>query len=162
LTPLPWMGDEVSGSPTAADQGKQHGPMNGSMVMSDLIKAAILIKENDKFLLVQEKGQRARGLWNWPQGRVEDGETYEQAARREAKEETGLYIVLERKIAVMESTFPDTKEIHVYLGRVAGGELTIAEDEVLDARYFTAGEIRDMKKQLVGEWIAEAVDESNR
>jgi 8-oxo-dGTP diphosphatase len=126
--------------------------------MSDLVKAAVLIRQNGMFLLVQEKSQRAYGLWNWPQGRVETGETAEQAARREAKEETGLDITLERKIAALESTFTDTKVIHVYLGRVVGGELTIAEDEIIAARYFAASEVRGMRERLVGEWITAAID----
>jgi 8-oxo-dGTP pyrophosphatase MutT (NUDIX family) len=124
--------------------------------MSHLIKAAVVIQHNDRFLLVQEKG-RVYGLWNWPQGRVEEGETSEQAALREAAEETGLDIALERKIAVLENTFPDTKEIHVYLGKAVGGELRFPENEILDARYFTSGEVESMKDQLVGEWIFETI-----
>jgi 8-oxo-dGTP pyrophosphatase MutT (NUDIX family) len=122
--------------------------------MPHWIKAAVVIRQDDRFLLVHEKEQR---FWNWPQGRVEEGETPEQAAVREAREETGLEIALERRLAVLEDTFPDTKEIHVYLGTVVAGQLDLPEDEILDARYFTAGELESLKEHLAGEWIGRTI-----
>ena len=53
---------------------------------------ATLIKKNNQYLLVQEKKAEAFGLWTIPAGRIKEGETPEEAACRETKEETGLLL----------------------------------------------------------------------
>jgi 8-oxo-dGTP diphosphatase len=45
-----------------------------------------------RLLVVQRGRPPAQGLWSIPGGRVEHGETLEQAAVREAEEETGLEV----------------------------------------------------------------------
>lgn len=124
--------------------------------MSPSIKAAVLVRQDTRFLLVQEKG-RVHALWNWPQGRVEEGEAVEDAAVREAKEETGFDTKIEETVAILEDTFPDIKELHVYLATIVGGELTLPRDEILDAKFFSAAEIENMKEQLVGKWILDVI-----
>ena len=122
------------------------------------IKAGVLIHQDDKFLLVQEKAKRAYGLWNFPSGKVENGLSTEQTAIKEAKEETGFDIVLKKEIAVFKDTFPDTKELYVYLGEVIGGALETPEDEILDASWLSFEDIQQMKDKLVREWIIQACD----
>jgi 8-oxo-dGTP diphosphatase len=128
--------------------------------MLPAIKAAALINQGARFLLVQEKG-RVHGLWNWPQGRVEEGESAEEAAVREAKEETGFDTRIEESVAILKDTFPDIKELHVYLATIVGGELTLPKDEILDAKFFSVAEIGDMKEQLVGKWILDVIHQVN-
>ena len=123
---------------------------------SQFIKAGVLIYQDNKFLLVQEKAKRAYGLWNFPSGKVENGLSIKQTAIKEAKEETGFDVVLKREIAVLNNTFPDTKELHVYLGEVIGGFLVIPEDEILDAKWFLFEDIQQVKDMLVGEWVIQA------
>ena len=123
----------------------------------NFIKAAVLIKKEDKYLLVQEKAKRSYGLWNWPQGKVKEGELPEQAAIREAQEETGFNIKIIRKVEVLEKTFSDTKELHVFLGEIVDGELNFPEDEILDIKWFAPDEIETMKEKLVGQWVFETV-----
>ncbi len=53
--------------------------------------AAALIQQNDKILLVKEKYE-GHSFWSIPSGKLEMGETYEQAAKRETKEETGIIL----------------------------------------------------------------------
>jgi 8-oxo-dGTP pyrophosphatase MutT (NUDIX family) len=54
----------------------------------------VIINADGHVLLVQEKKPGAVGLWHIPAGSVEPNEPLEQAARREAKEETGLDVTL--------------------------------------------------------------------
>lgn len=52
---------------------------------------AIVIRDNE-VLLVKRKQPPGEGLWAIPGGRVELGETLQEAAEREVKEETGVII----------------------------------------------------------------------
>ena len=128
--------------------------------MSQLKKVAVLIKEKDTFLLVQEKGKRVYGLWNWPQGTPEEGENLECAAIREVKEETGLDIQIEKKIEILKHTFFDTKELHVYKGLLTGGIINFPKNEILNVRYFTLKQIEAMLDKLVGGWIYEVISKN--
>ena len=60
--------------------------------------AAIIEFPNDKILLIKRGTVVFRGYWALPGGKVEAGETVEQAVIREVGEETGLKVEIVRKI----------------------------------------------------------------
>ena len=125
--------------------------------MNDAIRVAVLIEKDGKFLLGQEATKIIYGLWNWQQGKVEAGEDLENAAKREVKEETGFDVNLIKKITVIENPFFGTKETHVYLGEIIGGEQTFSKEEILDLQWFTREEIEKMKDKLTGSWLPEII-----
>ena len=55
--------------------------------------AIVIVRKNDKFLIVQEA--KHNNEWYFPAGRVEAGETFEIAARRETLEEAGIQVSLD-------------------------------------------------------------------
>ena len=57
--------------------------------------AGCLIEHDKKFLLVQEAKPAVYGKWNTPAGHVDEGETLEEAALRETKEETGYDVMID-------------------------------------------------------------------
>lgn len=124
------------------------------------IKAGVLIRENNKFLLVQEKAKRAFGLWNIPTGKVEKAETPIKTAIREAEEETGYSIVIEKELITISKPFMDTDELHIFLGKIYGGLLQVPKEEILDAQWFTYQEIENMKDVLVGNWILKVAQDA--
>ncbi len=65
----------------------------------------VVVRLGRRFLLVHEKkhGQ----LWFLPAGRVEPGETYQEAAKREVLEEAGIQITLEGLLRVEHTPFED-------------------------------------------------------
>ena len=59
--------------------------------------AAIVEFSNGKILLVRRSTQPFKGYWALPGGKVDAGETVEQAVVREVKEETGLDVEIMKK-----------------------------------------------------------------
>ena len=55
-----------------------------------LAAAGLLVDEEGRWLVVKKKYGGLKGMWSLPAGFVDEGETLEQAAQREVKEETGL------------------------------------------------------------------------
>ena len=52
----------------------------------------VFIFKNGKFLMGQRKNSHGNGTWSVPGGHLEFGESFEETARREVLEETGLSI----------------------------------------------------------------------
>ena len=121
------------------------------------IVAGVVIKQDNKYLLVQESMPSQYGLWNWPAGRVDVGETIEEAAVREGKEETGYDVELVRKLGIWQG---NTKEAvkHAFEAKIIGGELNFPKDEILDVRWFRKEEIYSMKDKLRTSWIIGAIE----
>jgi 8-oxo-dGTP pyrophosphatase MutT (NUDIX family) len=83
---------------------------------------------------------RGRARWGLPKGAVSEGETSEQAALREVKEETGLDAEIIGRLDTIEYFFRagDTlikKSVDFYLMRYAGGTLTPQLSEVDDVEW---------------------------
>ena len=82
---------------------------------------AIVIND-DKVLLVKHNA----GHIGFPKGHVEDGETEEETAIREVKEETGLDIEVDTNYRYMTTYSPKegvSKDVIFFLGKLIGGEM---------------------------------------
>jgi 8-oxo-dGTP diphosphatase len=55
-----------------------------------LLAASVALARSRDVLLIQRNRAPSEGLWTLPGGRLEPGETAEQCAQREVKEELGL------------------------------------------------------------------------
>lgn len=121
------------------------------------IAAGVVIKQEGKYLLVQESMPSQYGLWSWPAGKVDVGETIEEAAVREAKEETGFAVVLVRKLGIWQETVAVSVR-HAFEATIVGGALRVPKDELLDVRWFTKQEIYGMQDKLRSSWIIGAIE----
>lgn len=119
--------------------------------------AGCVIEKDNKYLLVQEKLEKVHGLWNLPAGRVDFGENFEQAAVREAKEETGFDVEIIKKIDIFQDTVSEGVK-HTFYTKITGGELKFPADELLDAKWFSYEDIVLMKDQLRHNWVLKAID----
>lgn len=112
---------------------------------------ATLVEKDGKFLFVRSIGGGAAGLWNNPGGRVERGESFEEAALRETKEETGYDIVLSGLILTSSSNRGDyivCKKI--YLAKIVGGDLCAPAEEIKEAKWFGCDEINSLNDATFG------------
>ena len=74
----------------------------------------VIIQRGERILLGQRKGWQ-EGFYSIPGGLLETGETFEEGAIREVKEETGLELIQPRVIAVTNNleTFARTGKHHI-------------------------------------------------
>jgi 8-oxo-dGTP diphosphatase len=103
---------------------------------------AVIKDPAGRLLLIKRGHEPGAGLWSLPGGRIEPGETDQQAVVREVLEETGLRVDCGRLLGSAELPGPDGAVIHVgdYLAVVTGGELAAADDAD-DARWVSAAEM---------------------
>ena len=82
--------------------------------MIKVVNAIIINKKNNRFLVIKRrkgKNQLHPGKWAFPGGIVEEGESEEQALKREVREETGLQIKkIIKKICDYKYKRPDNKD----------------------------------------------------
>ena len=99
--------------------------------------AAIILQRDAEILLVQRKFEPRIGDWSLPAGFVEWGESADETAVREAKEETGLDIAVRNLYGVYAARDYWDYQILlvVYRAEILGGELK-AGDDALAARFF--------------------------
>src|SRR2546430_11663196 len=71
------------------------------------IVVAGLIKKGQKYLLIKEVLSSGNETWIVPGGKVEFGETLEDAVRREFMEELGVIVDKTKFVAFKEAVFPD-------------------------------------------------------
>lgn len=103
------------------------------------VGVGVFIFKDGKFLVGQRAGAHGTGSWSVPGGWLEYGESFQEAARREVAEETGVMIDNVRFGALTNNIFPD-ENIHsltVWMtSDWAGGEPTILEpDKFIDQRW---------------------------
>lgn len=87
--------------------------------------------------------------WQLPKGIIDPGETPEQAALREVREEAGIDCKLIEPIETIEYWFVDSRSgtpirihkfVHFYLMRYVSGDVADHDHEVAEARWFRVDE----------------------
>ena len=99
-----------------------------------------LIWQGDKFMICQRPAHKARGLlWEFVGGKVEPGETKEQALVRECHEELAVTLSVGNVFMDVVHEYPDlTVHLTLIAARIVSGEVTLYEHQ--DARWVSADE----------------------
>ena len=102
---------------------------------------AALIWDQDKFMICQRPAHKARGLlWEFVGGKVESGETQEQALIRECQEELAVTLDVGEVFMDVVHEYPDLT-VHLTLFHAAIREGTPQKLEHNDIRWITVCEI---------------------
>lgn len=112
--------------------------------------ACILVLNEKKQVLLQKR--KDNGFWSYPGGSMELGESFEECAKREVLEETGLECIeltyfTHMSGEKMHYIYPNGDEIYsaemVFLCDKYKGELKIQEAEVFEQKFFDLDKLPD-------------------
>ena len=102
---------------------------------------AALIWQGEKFMICQRPAHKTRGLlWEFVGGKVESGETKDQALIRECREELAISISVDDVFMDVTHEYPDlTVHLTLFNATIAEGEPQKLEHN--DIRWITPNEI---------------------
>ena len=94
------------------------------------VVAAIIHDDQDRIFATQRGYGEYKDWWEFPGGKMEAGETPEEALKREIWEELETRIVVERLVETVEWDYPQFHlTMHCYLCHVESGHLELKEHE---------------------------------
>ncbi len=106
------------------------------------VVAAIIHDDEDRIFATQRGYGEWKDWWEFPGGKMEPGESREEALRREIREELATDIVVERHITTVDYDYPKFHlTMHCFWCHVEHGSLTLKEHEAarwLDRQHLQA------------------------
>lgn len=120
--------------------------------------AVALVIEDSGRLLLGRRGEHAMaaGKWSFPAGFVDRGEVVEDAARREAREETGLKVRLDGLLGLY-SAAGEAVVLAVYVASITGGVMA-AGDDLRQLAFYSPAELPEPAfahdRRIVADWHA--------
>ena len=106
---------------------------------------AAIIRRDDLILITKRPDNvHLAGLWEFPGGKVESGESLEAALHREIREELGVEITVDREFFSVAHEYPDKSvHLHFFDCTILRGEPQPLE--VADLRWVKTGELVDFE-----------------
>lgn len=115
--------------------------------------AIVLVRRGEEFLLAR-KPEWAPGRYGLVAGFLDFGESLEECARREVREETGVEITNIRYVGSQTWPFP-SQLMAGFVADWAGGEIRVDPAELEDARWFCAADMPASlpPRRSIARWI---------
>ena len=107
-----------------------------------LLAASVAIVRKTDLLLIQRNRPPSEGLWTLPGGRLEAGETAEQCAIREIREELGLEVFALRPLLKLRH---GQFELQTFATQAFEGEVAADPGEIRGWRWVRAHEVARLK-----------------
>jgi NAD+ diphosphatase len=123
-------------------------PRCGRLEYPRISPAVITLVVNDRGeALLAHNGKFSENVYSLIAGFVEAGESLEEAAAREIREEVNIDVKNLRFVTSQGWPFPNSLMVG-FSARHAGGEIVCDGVEILDARWFSAGSVRSGEVKL--------------
>ena len=104
--------------------------------MKKIEVVAAIIQRDGAYFATQRGYGEFEGLWEFPGGKIEPGESRESALKREIQEELGIDITINNFLCTTDYDYPSFHlTMHCYLCRVETGEIELREHK--SARWLT-------------------------
>ena len=107
------------------------------------VVAAVILDEQGRLLATQRGYGTWKDWWEFPGGKIEKGETPQEALQREIKEELNASVEVGKLLRTIEYDYPDFHlTMHCYQCRLKGS-VTLIEHE--DAKWLRAEELNSVR-----------------
>ena len=124
------------------------------------VVAAIIRKDNSVFATQRGYGDY-KDWWEFPGGKVEEGETPERALIREIREELDSDIIVEKFLTTVEHDYPVFHlSMDCFWCRVQSGKLTLLEHEA--ARWLPINDLRQVNWLPADVKVVEAIESESQ
>ena len=117
---------------TKRSQPKQELGSQANKESRPKVGVGVIVKKDNKILAGRRKNAHGRGSWCFPGGHLEFGESWEECARREAEEETGVQIKNVRFFTATNDFFKEEQKHYITIFMVAdweSGEVELREPD---------------------------------
>lgn len=119
----------------------------GSTMFPRISPAVIVLVERQEKILLARASRFAENLYSVLAGFAEPGETLEDTVRREVREEVGVEVSDIRYFGSQPWPYPDSLMIG-FTASWAAGEIATDDDEITEARWFTADDLPKIPDRL--------------
>lgn len=101
--------------------------------------AGLVVNGADEWLVVKKKYGGLKGKWSLPAGFVQPGETLDEAAIREIKEETGIDAEIVSFLGMRTGVIRDeiSDNMAIFLLRAISDAITVQTDELFTAAFLS-------------------------
>ena len=107
------------------------------------VVAAVILKD-DKYFATQRGYGEWKDWWEFPGGKIEQGEEPKDALKREIHEELNIEIEVNELLTTVEYDYPEFHlTMHCYFCSIISGQLLLLEHE--DARWLSFDELESVK-----------------
>ena len=112
----------------------------------------VMVKQDNKCLMVQENWGDVKGMWNFPAGHLDEGENIFDGAIREAKEETGYDVELTGLVNIQNVLYNNRHVILImFEAKIIGGEINFDTNEIMNVEFVDIDKLINMSdKELRG------------
>lgn len=122
--------------------------------MKTIRVVAAIIVENDKIFATQRGYGEFKGGWEFPGGKIEEGETPQQALVREIKEELDTEIEVGELVDRVEYDYPQFHlSMDCFLCKIKSGKLVLKDHE--DAKWLRRNELGSVEWLPADEGLVE-------
>ena len=112
------------------------------MTQPVVVAAAVVIREGRVLLTRRREGQHLAGMWEFPGGKLEVGESPEAAVVRECREECGIEVEVTEILDVTHHRYPE-KDVLLLFYRCALVSGEVEHLEVADHAWVAPSELGD-------------------
>ena len=96
--------------------------------MKDIEVVAAILHRDGAYFATQRGYGEFEGMWEFPGGKIEPGESRDVALKREIQEELGIDIIIEKLLCTTEYDYPLFHlKLHCYLCNIVSGEIVLRE-----------------------------------
>ncbi len=124
------------------------------------VSAAVILRRNNIYIQKRKVGGLMGGLWEFPGGKFESGESPEQCLHREINEELGVSLHIDEKLMVIKHSYTRFRvTLHVFLCRIRSGRVSPTQSDEwswvkakeLDTYPFPAANVKIIKSLMNNE-----------